>query len=57
MRCDIIKKMNPNELRPVRALPIDDEEGEGMEVEEDSYEMPPEYGDALAYLRGVRSES
>ena len=35
---------------PVRALPLDEESSEG-------YEMPEEYGQALAYLKGVRSES
>jgi hypothetical protein len=39
-----------DELQPSRALPIDDE---GTS----EYEMPDEYNDALAYLRGVRQES
>lgn len=37
---------------PPRALPIDDESS----LNED-YDMPEEYGDAIAYLRGVRTES
>lgn len=40
-----------DELQPNRALPLDDQS------EMDDYEMPDEYGDALAYLRGVRTES
>ncbi len=35
---------------PQPALPIDDDMSEG-------YEMPEDYGQALAYLKGVRSES
>lgn len=41
--------MKDNTL-PVRALPLDEESSEG-------YEMPEDYGQALAYLKGVRSES
>ena len=40
-----------DELQPSRALPIDEDD------QTSEYEMPDEYGEALAYLRGVRCES
>lgn len=38
-----------------RALPLDDDSS-SLKCE-DEYMMPEEYGDAIAYLRGVRAES